>query len=75
VTSIVCEKRARVSVNQQRVFVFLLLVMSDLQSQFTKATQHVSLGEIQLNDEQRSILYGLQKQVLNGNVNVAEPPK
>ena len=49
--------------------------MSDIEAQFTKATQHVSLGEIQLNDEQRSILYGLQKQVLNGNVNVAEPPK
>jgi hypothetical protein len=40
-----------------------------------RATQYVADGEIQLTDNQRNAFYGLQKQAIDGDCNVAEPPR
>ena len=42
---------------------------------FLRATTHVSDSDVKLTDAQRSALYGLQKQAVDGNCNVAPPPK
>jgi hypothetical protein len=58
---------------------FILLAnqkkMSTIEQKFMRATQAVADGEIQLTDNQRNIFYGLQKQAIDGDCNVAEPPR
>jgi hypothetical protein len=42
---------------------------------FMVATQRVGDGDVQLTDSQRMTFYGLQKQALDGDCNVPQPPK
>lgn len=49
--------------------------MASLEQKFMRATQYVADGEIQLTDNQRNAFYGLQKQAIEGDCNVAEPPR
>lgn len=54
---------------------FFVCEMSTIEQKFMRATQAVADGEIQLTDTQRNIFYGLQKQAIDGDCNVAEPPR
>lgn len=49
--------------------------MATIEQKFMRATQYVTDGEIQLTDTQRNAFYGLQKQAIDGDCNVAEPPR